>query len=395
MRIALSTSVIQRGKTGIGQYVFGLVKALLPHTTEHQFYLLVLEQDLPLFEFASRKMALVPVAEQFRSPLKNILWHQVSLPRWLKANAIDVLHVPSYRRMLFDAPCALVTTIHDLGQFHVAEKYDSARMFYARVVARRLARRQDEIIAISQSTVRDIHHFFGVSTERIHLAHNGFDDQRFAPGPAVEAKAEVKKRWSIDRPFFLYVSAIAHPQKNHVRLIEAFNQFRNITRTEWQLVLVGSDWGGSETVHAKAQQSPYANDIRFLGFVDDAALPTLYRAAEVTVCPSLYEGFGLPPVEAMACGCPVLSSMRGGLTEVLGDAAGALDPEDVSQMAQALQRAAIDAKWRQELRKAGLKNAKRFNWGDHATRVLHVYGRAVQLHVARLNRVTRLEDCHG
>jgi glycosyltransferase involved in cell wall biosynthesis len=325
-------------------------------------------------------MNLVPVPERYRKPLKNIVWHQFVLPRWLREHTIDVLHVPSYRRMLHRAACAKVATIHDLGQFHVAKKCDWARMLYARVVARHLAQCQDEIVAISKCTARDIEHLFRVAPERIHLAYNGLDHERFVPGDSTQDKTEVAKRWKLDRPFFLYVSVIAHPQKNHVRLIEAFNRFKAATNMDWQLVLVGSDWVGSEAVHSEAQRSPFSDEIRFLGFVEDAALPTLYRAAEVMVCPSLFEGFGFPPVEAMACGCPVLCSTRGSLPEVVGNAAGTFDPEDIRQIVAALQHAATDMEWRGQLRAAGFVNAQRFNWSDHVERVLQVYEDAIERH---------------
>src|SRR5213076_81814 len=122
----------------------------------HRFTLFVLAEDLPLFDFARDKMEFVVVPERFRPPVKNILWHQTELPSLVRQLRLDVLHVPSYRRLLWPKPCALVATIHDLAPFHVARKYDWKRMFYGRVVARKLARRQDEIIAISANTARDI-----------------------------------------------------------------------------------------------------------------------------------------------------------------------------------------------------------------------------------------------
>jgi len=173
MNIAISTSVIQRGKTGVAQYVFALIKAMLAHAGAHEFSLLVLEEDLPLFAFAAGGMKLVTIPEKFRPAARNVLWHQTSLPGWLKSEGIDVLHIPSYRRMLRRAPCATVATIHDLAPFHVSGKYDPARMFYGRVVVRQLARRQDEIIAISGNTARDI--------ERFCPRHSAARTQRRAP----------------------------------------------------------------------------------------------------------------------------------------------------------------------------------------------------------------------
>ena len=373
MRIAISTSVIQRGKTGVAQYVFALVKALLAHADQHEFKLLVLEEDLPLFAFAASRMQLVPVAEKYRSAARNVFWHQLVLPGWLRREQIDVLHVPSYRRLISRAPCATVATIHDLAPFHVPGKYDAARMFYGRVVVRYLARRQDEIIAISTNTARDIETFFGIPLPRLNLIHNGIDHTRFAPGTPVNAAA----RWQLDRPFFLYVSRLEHPAKNHVRLIEAFSQFKAATGSEWLLALGGSDWHGSEHIHTAARNSAFAKDIRFLGFVDDGSLPDLYRSAAAFVYPSLFEGFGFPPLEAMACGCPVMCSTCGSLGEIVGDSAATVDPLNVAAMRAGLERLATDAGWRDQLREAGFRNARRFDWRDNATKVMAVYERAV------------------
>src|SRR2546430_9627530 len=146
MRVGISTSVIQRGRTGIAQYVFALTRVLATHVREHDFVLFVLEEDLPLFNFADGLLQLVPVAERFRSPVKNILWHQTEMPRLARELGLDVLHVPSYRRMLWPQPWALVATIHDLAPFRVRRKYDWTRMLYGRLVVPRLARRQHDII---------------------------------------------------------------------------------------------------------------------------------------------------------------------------------------------------------------------------------------------------------
>src|SRR6185503_13324463 len=155
---------------------------------------------------------------------------------------------------------------------------------------------------------------------------------------------------------------LEHPGKNHVRLISAFNQFKSATGSDWQLVFGGSDWHGAEAIHAAARQSPFASDIRMLGFVADEQLPDLYRAAEVFVYPSLYEGFGMPPIEAMACGCPVICSTRGSLGEIVGNAAAIVDPENVDSMAKQLSLLAKDGNLRERFRQAGLARARNFDW---------------------------------
>ena len=185
------------------------------------------------------------------------------------------------------------------------------------------------------------------------------------------------KHFGLDRPFFLYVARLEHPAKNHLRLIAAFENFKAETKSPWQLVLAGGDWHGAEKIHAAIRRSQFKNDIRCLGFVPEAELPLLYRAADVFVYPSLHEGFGFPPLEAMACGCPVLCSTRGALGEVVGDAAATVDPENVSALKFQLTRLATDERLREQLRAAGLDRARQFDWRRTAARTLEVYARAV------------------
>lgn len=377
MKIGISTSVMQRGRSGVGQYVLALVRALLPAARQHEITLFVLREDAARFDFAREAMRIVPVAEQFRPALRDIAWHQSVLPLLARRLGLDVLHVPSYRRMLWPKPCALVATIHDLAPFRLAGKYDRARMFYGRVVARRLARRQDEIVAVSKHTACDIAAFFGVPRQRLTVVLNGLDHARFHPHGGADPRA-IAARHGIASPFLLYVARLEHPAKNHVKLIRAFNRFKAASGSPWQLVLGGSDWHGAEHIHAEAARSPFRDAIRSLGFVSDAELPDWYRAADGFVYPSAYEGFGLPPVEAMACGCPVLCSARGALAEVVGDAALTVDPDDEDAFAGQLRRFAADAELRLDLRDAGLEHARNFDWARTAEATLGVYQRATR-----------------
>jgi glycosyltransferase involved in cell wall biosynthesis len=376
MRIGFSTSVIQRGKTGIAQYVFALLRALAREPSQHQIILFVLEDDLPLFQQFGSTLQIFKVPEVFRSPLKNILWHQMELPRLARRLALDVLHIPSYRRLLWSRPCPLVGTVHDLAPFRVPHKYDWKRMFYGRVVVRRLARRQDRIIAISENTARDLEQFFGLSNQRVSVIHNGVEHHRFFPANQLDNLAEIRRNYSIERPFFLYVARFEHPGKNHLRLLAAYERFKQSTRSPWLLVLGGTDWHGAEAIHRAIDNSPHRSDIRCLGFVPDSSLPDLYRAAGGFVFPSLYEGFGMPPIEAMACGCPVICSDRGSLAEVVGNAAAIVDPEDVDSIASQLRLVATFPEIRETLRQAGLINARKFDWCVTAGQTLGVYKQA-------------------
>jgi glycosyltransferase involved in cell wall biosynthesis len=378
MRIGLSTSVVQRGKTGVAQYVFALLRAMRAYSHQHDFVLFVLEEDLPLFEFVRDQMEIVSVPETFRPPIKNILWHQNRLPSLAWQHHLDVLHVPSYRRLLWPKPCRLVGTIHDLAPFRVPKKYDWKRMLYGRIIVRRLAHRQDGLIAVSDSTANDLRTFFRLPADRISVIPNGIDHDRFSPGDKVSPQSGIAQRAQLPQPFFLYVARIEHPGKNHIRLISAFEEFKAATHSPWQLVFGGSDWHGADVVHKRIQDSPFGKDIRCLGFVSDDDLPDLYRAASVFVYPSLYEGFGFPPLEAMACACPVICSTRGALAEVIGDAAAKVDPEDIHTIARELYIVATDEACRNRLRAAGLAQARKFDWKRTADETIKVYAKVVQ-----------------
>ena len=251
-------------------------------------------------------------------------------------------------------------------------------MFYGRVIARQLARTQDEIIAVSENTAQDVARFFDVPDDRLTVIHNGVDHTRFYPGARDEAKALAARMHDLRSPIFLYLARLEHPGKNHVRLIEAFNRFKAETNSDWQLVLGGADWQGADVIHAAINHSPFARDIRRLGFVSETALPDLYRAADVLVYPSLFEGFGLPPLEAMACGCPVLCSTRGALGEVVGNAAMTVDPEDVIALQRQLAQMAADQNLREHLRATGLERANHFDWNRTARATMEVYAKAVR-----------------
>ncbi len=372
MKIGISTSVVQRGKTGIAQYVFGLLRGMLEVAPEHDYTLFVLEEDQPLFDFAREAIQIVSVPESTRPPVRDIAWHQFELPRLARRLQLDVLHVPSYRRMIWERPCGMVATIHDLAPFRVSRKYDWKRMLYGRLVAKRLAHRPHEIITISRNTARDITTYFGVPTNRMQIVYNGINHAELFPGTGAETRA------GFEKPFFLYLARLEHPGKNHIRLVEAFNQFKRATQSEWQLVFGGSDWSGAEHIHRAIKASPFAHDIQALGFVPNANLPGLYRAASVFVYPSLYEGFGMPPLEAMACGCPVISSTGGALREMVADAGVLVEPENTLELARQMIRLADDSALRETLRAKGLAHAQRFTWQAAARATLEAYARAAK-----------------
>jgi glycosyltransferase involved in cell wall biosynthesis len=378
MRIGITTSVMGAGKTGIGQYLLSLLRqyeTLAPSTME--FFLFCLEGDLPMLSSYRRSMTLVPVPEDFRPAARDILWHQWEFPRWIDHFSLDVVHVPSYRRLLWSGKrAARVATIHDLAPFKIPGKYDWKRMLYAKTVCPLLARRQDALIAISTKTADDMEVFFGLDQKEIHVIPNGIDHSRFRPAEREEESSDKHLRSVLNLPqgpFMLFVSRIEHPGKNHHRLIKAFERFKARRANPWSLVLAGEDAKGAGEVHRLIDQSNVAMNIHRLGFVKDEWLPSLYRLASLMVYPSLYEGFGLPPVEAMACGCPVLCSACGALGDVVGRAAALTDPENVETMSLDMERLCFNEAARDNLRQLGFARARDFDWRESARKTLQVY----------------------
>lgn len=368
LRVALSTTVGQRGRSGVATYLFGLIEGLLRDELRVELILFGFKEDRSLFARWLDRCRWVDIGEFWRPAVRDIIYHQFILPWRLSALGCDVVHIPSYRRVLAFAPCRQVLTIHDCASFRMREKYGFARNLYTRLLVVPLARRAAARIAVSQNTATDIERFYGVRTEDVAVIPNGIDHDRFRPNSAPPPTPA-------GRPYFLYVARFEHPAKNHVRLIEAFELFcLRQPDAPHELLLPGADWHGAEVIHERIRRSPVCNRIRVPGFVATQALPGLYAGATALVFPSLFEGFGLPPVEAMACGCPVISSSRGALDEIIGQAARRIDPEDPADIALALGEMLIPAA-REIRKKAGYLQAARFNWGEVGRNTSVIYRR--------------------
>ena len=377
IRVALSASVIQGGKSGVASYVFGLLDGLRAIDPPVELTVMGLEADRPLFEKWLDRIHWQPVGEEWRPAVRNILWHHTRLPALLKRLDIDVLHIPSYRRIVWRPPTAQVVTIHDCAAFAVRAKYDAARMFYGRHVVSRLARGADAVMTVSAATAADVRRYFRIKDATV--IWNGIDHDQYRPLPPATVAATLASSFGQTRPYFLYLARLEHPGKNHVRLIEAFEQFVAAhPEREEDLILGGADWHGAEVIHQRIAASPCRERIRSLGFVSKNDLAVLYGGATAMVYPSLFEGFGLPPIEAMACGCPVISSPAGSLREVVGDAAHLIDPESVADIAAGLAAVPVSPAAREAWRERGILRARAFHWQNAARAVVDIYHSAAE-----------------
>jgi glycosyltransferase involved in cell wall biosynthesis len=283
---------------------------------------------------------------------------------------LDVIHYP----LTLNVPPVRgpsVMTLHDIQHHELPELFTPSQRLWRKLVYDRAAARSTMVITDSDFSRDRIVQLVGVDPERIVTVHLGVDSERFdaVAGPddsALLAPLELPER------FVLYPASLWR-HKNHERLLEAMAQ---VGDRSLQLVLTGAAFGRLAELMALAARLGISDRVRHVGFVSDRALPALYRRAVALVFPSLYEGFGVPPLEAMACGCPVASSLVTSLGEVCGDAAEPLEPRDSGQMAGAIGRVVEDEELRRSLRERGLARAQRFSWSAAADAHLTVYRRS-------------------
>ena len=239
-----------------------------------------------------------------------------------------------------------------------------------------LARQAQVVSTVSYATAADVNRYFGLPEASIDVIWNGIDHDTFRPRTDQEL-ASARARLNQPRPYFIYLARLEHPGKNHVRLIEAFENFcREQPDQRHDLVLGGADWHGAEVIHQRIAASPVMHRIRSLGFVAKEDLPFWYANASAMIYPSLFEGFGLPPVEAMACGVPVICSPCGSLGEVVGDAACLIDPYDPGSIAAAMRNVTGDPALAAHYSQMGLKRAALFSWERAATACCNLYKKA-------------------
>ncbi len=370
MRIGFSTFVMDGGQTGVATYIRELMRFLQLEDTENSYELLMTEKDADLITLSNPNFTKSIVPSFVGQPLVNIAWHNTVLAGSGKKH--DILHIPSARRIPLIKRSKVVATVHDLAAFAVDAKYDPARMFFNRKVVPAMIRNADHVITVSEFTKKDIVQYTGYPEENISVIYSGINSDLFQPVPADEAQEKLQMLHGLEKPFFVYVSRLEHPAKNHIRLIEAFEQFKLDNDSAHQLVLAGADWNGAELIKNRAAESPVKDDIIFPGFVPSKSLPLLYSGCDLMIFPSLFEGFGLPIIEALACGAPVACSDTSSMKELAGDFVPTFDPLDSEAIYRCMENS-ISKGWSNEMRVRGTEYASRFDWRKTARGVMEVY----------------------
>ena len=382
MRIGIDYTAAARQRAGIGRYTRELVTALLALESQHQYVLFAATGGLPRAHWQRESDRLHAIRHSPLTirefPLSDEwlarLWHRARLPIPVETitGPLDIFYSPDFVLPPTRHRTRTLLTVHDLSFLHYPEAFvPKLRRYLERVVPRSIAR-ADLVLADSAATQADIISLLGVSPDKVQVLYSGVHP-RFRPQPEQGEAERIRVRYGLDKwPYVLSLGTV-QPRKNYVRLIHAFTQLTNkpTNPPPTQLLIAGGRGWLYEEILAEAEKHP--DRVRVLGFVDDADLPALYRNAALFAFPSLYEGFGLPVLEAMACGVPVVCSDVSSLPEVAGDAALLVHPLDTGALAQALARVLEDADLRREMSAKGLAQATRFTWEQAARQLLAAF----------------------
>ena len=364
MRIAIDARKLH--DFGIGTYVRNLVHWLARLDKKNEFILFCQPGDCEQIEQLGTNFRPVPVRSHNYSVAE-----QLTVPLAITRSKADLFHAPHYVLPAL-TPCRSMVTIHDCIHL-MFPQYLPGRLahLYAKVSFWIAANRSARILTVSEASKRDILRFFPISSDKVDVIYNAIDD-RFNHTPVQIDIDRVRERYQINDRFLLY-SGNVKPHKNLERLIDAFNRLRQEGFNDIKLLITGSEVSRHATLRRAVHRYNLHNQVRFLGFLSAGTLAILYRLADAFVFPSLYEGFGLPPLEAMASGTPVLTSNLSSLPEVVGDAALLIDPYDPASIAEGLGRILSDHKLRTVLVERGRKRGATFSWEASVKRILATY----------------------
>ena len=375
MRIAIDYTAATRQAAGIGNYVRSLVDAMLAQDSTNQYTLLTSgrpPQERPFPDAPNVRGRSLVIPDRYL----NILWYRWRLPisATFFTGHVDLYHGPDFVLPPLNGKLRKIVTVHDLAFLEHPEYAVPQLAAYLRKVVPEAVSAADTVVAVSGETRRTLVEHFSTPPAKITLVPNGIRSylRRVTDPILLEA---VRYKFDLKSPLVLGVGTL-EPRKNHLGLIKAFHRAASSgnkqARPAMLAIAGGEGWMYDETRQAVADLK-LEKKVRFLGRVSDLDLMLLYSLADVFVFPSFYEGFGVPPMEAMACGAPVITSNSSSLPEVVGDAALLVDPHDTGGMAQAMLRVLGDPRLQEELRQKGYERARRFTWAESARKMLNIY----------------------
>ena len=375
MRIAIDYTPAVHQRAGIGRYTRGLVKALARLDAENWYTLLVLGRSgahfTPAKLPANFRLRFGPISDRWAT----VMWYRLNLPIPVDffTGRTDLFHGPSFTLPPSFTPSIL--TVHDLSFLRYPPGAHPALLSWLTKAVPRSLQRARHVLADSESTRADLIELLNIPANQITVIGAGVEE-RFQPVTDPKILANVRARYQLPNHFVLSVSTL-EPRKNFTGLIAAFNHLvataGKSSTADLHLVIAGGKGWLYDDVFAAAKASPVQERIHFTGYVDDADLPALYSLATLFAFPSHYEGFGIPVLEAMACGTPVVCADNSSLPEVAGDAAVLVEATDTDALVDAMRLLLIDTSLRERLVRRGYKQARKFTWEKAARRLLAVY----------------------
>jgi glycosyltransferase involved in cell wall biosynthesis len=358
---------------GVGTYTRNVVRALARIDHYNQYVLLGSPQEASEIGSLPTNFTCVPLVKPDNTPKGYFECRAM-----IKRLRCDIAHIPHLFSIPRNLPCPYVMTVHDvLEHMYGAGEGSGLRRSLHFHLTRHVLKGAKRILAVSKFTKSEIEKLFAIPSQRIEVIYNAIDE-RFLRGHATEADRQIlAERYLVTYPFLLYAGRIS-PHKNLVRIIEAFSALKaqlekQSQYTDLKLIIIGDELSKHPDLRRTVIRSGVQNDVRFMGFIPIEMLRLFYDAAKVFVFPSLYEGFGLPPLEAMAHGTPVVTSNISSLPEVVGNAAVLVNPENVFEIMRALHRVLVDQSVRDKIRQRAGEQVKKFSWDASAQRILAVY----------------------
>jgi len=375
MRIGIDiSSILSKRKTGIGWYTYYLIKNLIEVDKENEYVLFGCSIGNYRGKFNLKgdfNGENLNISVKFL-PNKLMSSLHIFFPIEFLHGRFDVIHITLHPYSVLNIFGKQIVTVHDLCHLINSKWFHPVESYPFKIVITKTVQRVDRIIAVSESTKRDLIEYLGVKSEKVEVIYEGVDEI-FRVVEDREKIEEVKRRYGISKRYILTVGTI-EPKKNHIRLLNVFKRIRE-KREDYQLVICGKYGWKTERFLERLSGLPdfIRKDIIITEYVRYEDLPLLYNGCDIFIYPSLYEGFGLPIVEAMRCGVPVITSNISSMPEVAGDGAILVNPEDEEEIGNAIIRLIEDRELREELKKKGLERSKMFSWEKTAIETLKVY----------------------
>jgi glycosyltransferase involved in cell wall biosynthesis len=371
MKVAIDVRTVLSNRSGVGNYVLNLIQNLRQVDPDTEYFFLGLRKNLPLLgTLVKEQNSMVTLFTHENHPLSDF-WEHFVLPIRLTKNKIDVFHGPASLIPFRKNHYRVVVTIHDLVAFLFPETIPRKYGSYMRYLLRQGVKKADKIISVSYHTRQDLVDILKVPPEKIIVIHEA-PSPIFRPYHQNEVRAQLEQRYGITKKYIYHLGNI-EPRKNLIVLMEAFTKVCQEFGSEYQLVVSGQKGWLIRSLSRFLKNYPVLDQVFFTGYIPMEDLPLLMNGAEVFVFPSLYEGFGLPVLEAMSCGTPVISSNVSSIPEIVGSAGVLVDPNDSSGLAEQIVHLLKNTDERNRLGQAGLEKAAHFSWIDAAQKTLQVY----------------------